>query len=83
MDWAAVIAAAAAVLAALAAFGGFVLAWVNRNHLQTLQINIDGRMDALLTATGLAGEAKGVAQERQEERGRVADVAAAEREQNQ
>jgi len=71
------IATIASIIIAIATMINTYMAIHNRNKIQesivkvqSLAISIDGRMEALLRATGAEGKAEGVAQERQESRDR-------------
>ena len=77
LRWDTFIAAVASLIAAITTVLNTWLAMRNRDKiaqsnikLNEISVNIDGKMEALLRATGAEGKAMGVAQERQESRDR-------------
>jgi hypothetical protein len=58
----------AQVLTAIAAIGALLMSYLNSRKIQAVHIDINSRMDQLLTATDQASRAAGVEQGRKEQR---------------
>ena len=54
------------LISAVAATGAVIMGFVNRRKINEIHISINSRMDELIHQTGLASEAKGAAQQRQD-----------------
>ena len=57
---------ALSVVGSLAAAGAVVVSWMNLKKIREVHVQINSRMDQLLKATGLLGEAEGRARGRAE-----------------